>query len=107
MSEEATDRDFSEKVIEKSKKIPVVVDFYADWCPPCRMLAPVLEKIAQEYNGKFVLVKVNVDNAPNISQKYGIMSIPNVKLFKDGKVISEFVGNYPSGFIKLWLEENL
>jgi putative thioredoxin len=107
MSEEATDKDFNEKVIERSKEMPIVVDFYADWCMPCKMLAPVLEKIAEEYKGKFVLVKVNVDNAPEIAQKYGIMSIPNVKMFKNGELISEFAGSYPESFIREWLEKNL
>jgi putative thioredoxin len=101
------DRDFEEKVIEKSKEIPVVVDFYADWCMPCRVLAPVLEKIVEEYEGRFVLVKINVDEAPETAQKFGIMSIPNVKMFKDGEIVDEFVGNFPEDRIKKWLEKNL
>jgi putative thioredoxin len=101
------DRDFEEKVIEKSKEIAVVVDFYADWCMPCRVLAPVLEKIVEEYEGRFVLVKINVDEAPETAQKFGIMSIPNVKMFKDGEIVDEFVGNFPEDRIKKWLEKNL
>jgi len=104
---EVNDNNFEEKVIEKSKQIPVVVDFWAQWCKPCLMLGPILEKLAKENKGKFILAKVNVDEAPLSSQKYGIMSIPNVKLFKDGKIVDEFVGAYPETFVKEWLKKNL
>ena len=104
---EVNDSNFEEEVIEKSKEIPVVVDFWAQWCRPCLMLGPILEKLAKENKGKFILAKVNVDEAPLSSQKYGIMSIPNVKLFKDGKIVDEFVGAYPETFVKEWLKKNL
>ncbi len=104
---EINDSNFEEEVIKKSKETPVVVDFWASWCRPCVMLGPVLEKVAKEFNGKFVLAKANVDEAKSSSQKYGIMSIPNVKLFKDGKVVDEFVGAYPEDFVKKWIEKNL
>jgi len=104
---EVNDSNFEEEVIEKSKEIPVVVDFWAQWCRPCLMLGPTLEKLAKENKGKFILAKVNVDEAPLSSQKYGIMSIPNVKLFKDGKIVDEFVGAYPETFVKEWLKKNL
>jgi thioredoxin len=104
---EANDENFEEKVIEKSKTLPVVVDFWALWCPPCRLLSPVMSKIAKEYQGRFLLVKVNVDESPKLAERYQIMSIPNVKMFKNGKVVAEFVGAMPEPLIKEWLERNL
>ena len=102
-----TDRDFEKKVIEKSKEIPIVVDFWATWCMPCLILSPILEKLTEEYNGKFVLVKVNVDNAKVKAQEYKIMSIPGVKMFKNGKVADEFIGAIPEPNVKEWLNKNL
>lgn len=102
-----TDQDFKEKVIEKSKEIPVVVDFWATWCQPCLILSPVLEKIAEEYKGKFILIKVNVDEARATSQEYRIMSIPNIKIFKEGKIVDEFIGAIPEPNIRQWLNKNL
>jgi len=104
---DVTDQDFKEKVIEKSKEIPVIVDFWATWCTPCFMLGPILEKIAQEQKEKFVLAKVDVDQAQNNATKYRIMSIPNVKMFKDGKVVDEFVGAIPESSVREWLNKNL
>ena len=104
---EVNDNNFQEKVIEKSKEIPVVVDFWATWCMPCLMLGPVLEKLAEEYKGKFILVKVNVDVARETAMKYGIMSIPSVKMFKNGEIVDEFIGALPEGRVKEWLEKNL
>ncbi|MEM7816861.1 MAG: thioredoxin, partial [Candidatus Aenigmatarchaeota archaeon] len=85
--------------------VPVLVDFWASWCMPCLILKPTLEKITEEYKGKFLLAKVNVDDAPKISEKFGISSVPNVKLFINGKVISEFIGAMPESKIKSWLEK--
>ena len=104
---EVNDENFQEKVIEQSKKIPVVVDFWASWCTPCLMLSPILEKLAKEYNGKFILAKANVDENRITSQKYGVMSIPNVKLFKNGKVVDEFVGALPEPSVREWLNKNI
>jgi len=104
---EVNDENFQEKVIEQSKKIPVVVDFWASWCTPCLMLSPILEKLAKEYNGKFILAKANVDKNRTTSQKYGVMSIPNVKLFKNGKVVDEFVGALPEPSVREWLNKNI
>jgi len=104
---EASDDNFQEKVIEKSKKIPVLVDFYADWCNSCRMLSPILEKIAKEYNGKFVLAKVNVDDAQITASEFGIMSIPTVILFKNGEPVDYFVGALPESQIREWLKRVL
>lgn len=104
---EANDEDFEEKVIENSKKLPVVVDFWAEWCAPCRILSPTLSSIAKEYQGEFLFVKVNVDKNPELAERYQVMSIPSVKMFKNGKIVSEFVGAMPASWIKKWLEENL
>ncbi|MDT7859053.1 MAG: thioredoxin [Candidatus Aenigmarchaeota archaeon] len=104
---EVGDDDFQEKVIEMSKKVPVLVDFYAYWCPPCRILSPILEKIAKEYNGKFILAKVNVDDAQITAEEFGIMSIPTVVLFKNGEPIDYFVGALPETQIKDWLNRRL
>ena len=104
---EVDENNFEKEVIEKSKEIPVVVDFWATWCMPCLMLGPTLEKFAEDYNGKFILAKLNVDKNPKISQIYNISSIPNVKIFKDGKVADEFVGALPRLMVKNWLDKNL
>jgi len=104
---EVTDNDFDEKVLEQSKKVPVVVDFWAAWCAPCLRLGPTLENLADEYGGKFILAKLNVDAGPTVSQKYGIMSIPCVKMFKDGEVVDEFIGALPESTVKQWLDKNL
>ena len=104
---EISDSNFEKEVIEKSKKFPVVVDFWASWCGPCRFLGPTLEKVAEEYKGKFILAKLNVDENPKLSEKYEIYSIPAVKLFKKGKVVDEFVGAIPESKVKEWLDKNI
>lgn len=85
------DDNFQKEVIEE-KELPVLVDFFATWCGPCQMVAPLVEELAEEYQGKIKVVKVDVDQAPNISQKYGIMSVPTFMIFKNGEVIKQFVG---------------
>jgi len=104
---DVSDNDFTENVIEQSKTIPVLVDFWAPWCMPCTMLGPILERIVETYNGKFILAKANVEQARTMAQTYGIQSIPNVKLFKNGKPIAEFVGAVAETTIKKMLDENL
>ncbi|MEM4625250.1 MAG: thioredoxin [Candidatus Pacearchaeota archaeon] len=104
---EVDDNNFKEEVIERSKKIPVLVDFFAEWCGPCRMLMPIMEKIAEEYNGKLILAKVNVDNAIEKSYEYEISSVPNIKLFKNGRIVSEFLGYLPEEEIREWLDKNI
>jgi putative thioredoxin len=104
---EVGDDDFQEKVIEMSKKVPVLVDFYGDWCLPCKMLSPTLEKLAREYNGKFILAKVNVDEAQITAGEFGIMSVPTVVLFKNGEPVDYFVGALPEPQIRDWLKKRL
>ncbi len=95
--------DFNSDVVEASKKGLVVVDFYADWCGPCRMLGPILEKTTKEYG--FKLVKVNVDEESDLASEFGVMSIPNVVFFKDGKQVDGFTGAYPEATVRQKLEK--
>ena len=104
---DVTDSSFEKEVIEKSKEVPVVVDFWAEWCGPCRMLGPTIEKLASEYEGKFVLAKFDVQENPQKATEYAVMSIPSVKLFKDGKIVADFMGALPEDVIKDWLNKNL
>jgi len=102
-----TDANFEKEVIEKSSETPVLVDFWASWCGPCMMLGPTLEKIAKEYAGKLIVAKAATDENQDAASKFGVMSIPAVKLFKDGKVVDEFVGAQPESTIKQWLDQKL
>ncbi len=89
---EVTARDFDREVVERSHQVPVLVDFWAEWCGPCQMQLPILLKLAQEYGGKFVLAKVNTDREQELAMQFGIRSIPTMKLFKDGRVVEEVMG---------------
>ena len=99
--------DFNTEVVEYSKSKPVVVDFWAPWCGPCKFLGPVIEQLASESNGKWKLVKVNTDENPQLSQEYRIQGIPAVKMFYDGNVVAEFTGALSKHQIERWLEEHL
>jgi len=85
----------------------VLVDFFAEWCAPCQVLGPLLEKLSEEFSGKFILVKANLDEVPGLAQKFEIDRIPAVIFFKNGKPAKGFVGLLPEATIKKWLEENL
>ena len=85
-----TDENFNQEAL--SSELPVLVDFYADWCGPCKMLAPVIETLATEFEGKVKIGKLNVDDAPNTAQTYGVMSIPTLLYIKNGEVVNKSVG---------------
>ena len=99
--------DFLKDVIDKSFHKPVLVDFWAEWCAPCRMLGPILEKLAEENKENWDLVKVDTDKNQQVSMKYGVRGIPNVKLFRNGEVINEFTGALPEPAIKDWLKKSI
>lgn len=101
---EVGESDFNEVVLGSDQ--PVVVDFWAEWCGPCRLVHPELEKIRQEFEGKIQVVKLNIDEAPNVAAKYGVMSIPTIALFVDGAIKSQVVGARPKDDIVMGLGLN-
>ena len=105
MALEFTDSNFEELVLKSDK--PVLVDFWAEWCGPCRMVGPVVEEIAMEYEGKAVVGKLNVDNNPQIATKYGIRSIPTILFLKNGEVVDRSVGAVPKAALATKLQGQL
>ncbi len=97
-------KDFQKDVLEASYEKPVVVDFWAPWCGPCRIIGPVLERLAEEQQDRWKLVKVNTDIHQDVAMEYGIRGIPTVKLFVNGEVVDEFVGALPEPLIRQWLD---
>ena len=107
MSEFAFDtsiQDFETKVIQPAETVPVVVDFWAPWCEPCKVLKPLLEKLAEEYKGRFLLAMVNADENPELSQHFGVRSIPSVKVLFQGQLVDEFNGALPEGQLREFLD---
>lgn len=103
MAYNITDETFQKEVIDST--LPVLVDFWAPWCGPCRMIAPVIEEIASEYEGKAKVVKLNTDENPQMASKYQITAIPTLLFFKNGKVVKEIVGVVSKEEIKKVLDE--
>jgi putative thioredoxin len=104
---EADDESFERQAVDRSREVPVVVDFWAAWCQPCRMLSPILEKLARDYEGKFVLVKVDAEKAPGVAAGFGVQSIPAVYAMRDGQLLDFFVGLLPEEQIRSWLDRLL
>lgn len=100
-----TDEDFEEKVL--NSETPVLVDFWADWCGPCKMIAPIVEELAEEYDGQVAFAKVDVDSNPETSMKFAIRSIPTLLVFRDGKPVDQVIGAVPKAVLKKRLDSAL
>ncbi len=102
---QVSDDTFDKDVLKNDKS--VLVDFYADWCGPCKMVAPILEEISDEMKDKLVIAKHNIDDNPNVPTRYGVRGIPTMLLFKDGKLVDTKVGAIPKKNIKEWLDSKI
>jgi len=104
---EIDESNYAQIVLQGSHQVPVLVDFWASWCQPCKMLMPVLAKLAEEYQGRFILAKINTEEQQAIAAQFGIRSIPTVKLFRNGEPIDEFMGALPEPQIRAFLDKHL
>ncbi|MBF0255093.1 MAG: thioredoxin, partial [Gammaproteobacteria bacterium] len=102
-----SEADFSERVLEASFHQPVLVDFWADWCQPCRSLMPILARLAEQYRGKFILAKLNTEENPNLAAALGIRSLPTVRLFIEGQFVDEFMGALPEAQVRSFLDKHI
>ena len=100
MAIDVDEAGFEQAVIERSRSVPVLVDFWAEWCGPCHMLAPVIERAVDATDGAVELVKIDIEANPNIARRYGIQGIPNVKAFRDGELVDEFTGAQPPAVVQ-------
>ena len=100
-----TDADFDKTVLQGGK--PALVDFWAPWCGPCRIIGPIVEELAPSYQGRAIIAKMNVDDNPHVAQKFGITSIPTLMMFKDGKLVDRIVGAMPKGELQKFIDRNL
>jgi putative thioredoxin len=105
MAIDVTDLTFGEEVMERSTAVPVVVDLWAPWCGPCRTLGPILEKVIDETEGEVELVKVNIDENPQIAAAFGVQSIPAVFALRDGQVVDNFIGAVPEPTVRTFVEK--
>lgn len=104
---EIDESNYAQIVLQGSHQVPILVDFWATWCQPCQVLMPLLAKLAEEYNGRFVLAKINTEEQQAIAAQFGIRSIPTVKLFRNGEPIDEFLGALPEAEIRAFLDRHL
>ena len=102
----STNDDNFEKDITDSK-VPVIVDFWAEWCGPCKQIGPILEEIAIEYASKIKVLKINIDENPQTPQKFGVRGIPTLMLFKEGKLVESKIGSLPKTTLDAWIQANL
>ena len=102
---QVTDADFDQNILKGGK--PALVDFWAPWCGPCRIIGPIVEELAPSYQGRAIIAKLNVDDNPGVAQRYGVTSIPTLMMFKDGKLVDRVVGAMPKGELQKFIDRNL